>query len=165
MLAIAQIPSEDPAGNPVRCDLRGKVDSGSYSFEVPAGLSACRIWPRMVTIPLGDRNEDRTIHVGYSPNALFHGSFAELRAFYCNEETEPVECADATVHGRSVVRVLTRPTTPAPRVVESVATLGRETNAKGSIMYEYFVTMVTDEDHLGSDRAVLEAVLQTWRIE
>jgi hypothetical protein len=165
--AFAQVPTLDQAGNPVECTLQDRVElPGFYSFEIPLSFEGCRIWPRVVTIPLGDRTENRLIHVGWEHNATFYESLADLQAFYCDKAECSTQCMKTSLQGYDALRTLVRKCEAMPtEIYESFILLGKDTDDHGTIKHVFFIRLVTDHSHEEHDRDALNMLIGSWRYE
>jgi len=178
MIALAgdpgrRFPDVDQAGNPLECDLRGRVDMGwGFSLDLAPPLVGCNYEMHDTFIPLGTRSLDHVI--------LSSGSYSVLNSMHDveSEETDLGGIEDLRTGARLFSHEATRLAgVPAVRVVihyqhpDTGAAMVRDTirtltsNAQGGTpALDYRLVLTTSSERYSQDRAAFERVIGSARI-
>ena len=171
-------PEVDQAGNPVACDLRGRVDMGwGFSIDIPPPLAGCNMEMHDTYIPLGERSLDHVILSSGTYNATCITSLDEISSGL----TDLSGIEDIATQAR--VRSATRSTLgglPAVRVIVDYRHAGsgermvRDTVVAFSAIrssicpapdHEYSLILTTTRARYREDLKIFEALLNSCRPE
>lgn len=178
MIALAgdsgrSFPDADQAGNPLECDLRGRVDMGwGFSLELAPPLAGCNYEMHDTFIPLGARSLDHVI--------LSSGSYSVLTSLHDveSEETDLGGVEDLRTRARLFSHEVTRlagvpavqvvihyqhPDTGAAMVRDTIRALTPNPHA-GTPWLDYRLVLTTSSERYSRDRAVFERVIGSARV-